>query len=91
MKIDTYIPSGVPSSANDPIRRSEAAAPLADSRRLGRAAAGPADAVEISSLASAALAREQRIEQLAEQVAEDRYQADARAVARALTADLLGE
>lgn len=87
MKIDTYVPSG----ANDPIRRAGAAAPSGDSRRLERTAAGPADSVEVSSLASAALAREQRIEQLAVQVAEGRYRADARAVARALTADLLGE
>ena len=87
MKIDTYIPSG----GNDPIRRTDAVATSADSRRLDRTAAGPADSVEVSSLASAALAREQRIEQLAVRVAEGHYQPDSRAVARALTADLLGE
>ncbi len=91
MKIDTYIPSGIPSGANDPIRRTDAVATSADSRRLDRTVAGPADSVEVSSLASAALAREQRIEQLAVRVAEGRYQPDSRAVARALTAELLGE
>lgn len=87
MKIDTYVPSG----ANDPIRRTDAATPPAAGRGPNQTASSPIDSVEVSGLASAALAREQRIEQLAVQVAEGRYQADARAVARALTEDLLRE
>ena len=87
MKIDSYIPSG----ANDPVRRAGEAAPAAQGRPMNRVTADPADSVEVSELAAASLAREQKLAQLEAQVAAAGYRPDARAIARALTADLLGE